>query len=477
MEAKYLHSNKELKKRSHILKFDKEYDFSLNGVKTKFNENPDCTAIFIAIVGSTSYGMDLEGSDLDMKGVYIQNLDSILSDVKLGQANTHLYKPQLGGAEKGNKEKKKEDITLYELGRYFELIQTNNPNILELLNTPEDCIVYEHPLWKDIKAILSEDKVLTKKCYFTFHNYAIQQIKKAKGLNKKINKPISKERKSPLDFTYAIVGYKSLPLKKWLELKGYDQKFCGLVNIDKARDTYALFYDKSAHSIFMEKNNVIKGLKKLWKRLFNKPMGFGYKGILNNAKDDFVIYNSDKTTETVPNYSSSIRTSSIPKGEKEVVIISYDKDAYSTYTKAYNEFWGNNGWIHLRNEERYNDNTKSGQDYDGKNMSHCLRLLFMAEEIALGKGIQTMRNSDHRELLIDIKKGKLEYEEIMDKANKIIYGYNPDNAPQNYDDIQDEMNAHTSLEELYKDSNLPEEVDLEYIQKSLLKIRKEFYGI
>ena len=84
---------------------------------------------------------------------------------------------------------------------------------------------------------------MTKKSYYTFYNYAIQQIKKAKGLNKKINKPISKDRKSPLDFCSAIVGHKSMPLKKWLDIKGYDQKFCGLVNIDKARDSYALFYD------------------------------------------------------------------------------------------------------------------------------------------------------------------------------------------------------------------------------------------
>jgi phosphatidylethanolamine-binding protein (PEBP) family uncharacterized protein len=99
-------------------------------------------------------------------------------------------------------------------------------------------------------------------------------------------------------------------------------------------------------------------------------MGFGYKGILNNAKDDFIIYNADKSTENVPNFSNEVRTSSVPKNEKPEVLISYDKDAYSTYMKDYNAYWGKNGWIHLRNEERYNDNTKSGQDYDGKNMSH-----------------------------------------------------------------------------------------------------------
>ena len=461
LEDKYLKSELPLKERSHITDFDNEYAFSLNGVKNKFKENPDCTPIFIAIVGSTSYGMDLEKSDLDMKGVYIQDLESILSEVKIGQDNTHLYKPQLGGAEKGDKEKKKEDITLYELGRYFELIQTNNPNILELLNTPEDCIVYEHPLWKELKEILSQDKILTKKCFFTFHNYAIQQIKKAKGLNKKINKPISKERKSPIDFAYAIVGHKTISLRAWLSLKNYEQKFCGLVNVEKSKNTYALFYDKSAHSIFTGTSLFKRNLRKKIKAFFNKPMGFGYKGILNNAKDDFIIYNADKSTENVPNFSNEVRTSSVPKGEKPEVLISYDKDAYSTYSKDYNAYWGKNGWIHLRNEERYSDNTKSGQDYDGKNMSHCLRLLFMALEIASGEGVMTMRNEEHRKLLISIKKGEMSYDEIMEMANRIIEG----------------VYAEDSLENRFKNSDLPEEVSLKYIQDSLMKVRKEFYGI
>ena len=38
---------------------------------------------------------------------------------------------------------------------------------------------------------------------------------------------------------------------------------------------------------------MMKGLKKMFISLLNRPMGFGYKGILNNAKDDFIIYNHE----------------------------------------------------------------------------------------------------------------------------------------------------------------------------------------
>ena len=112
MENKYFNSNKELKERSHIIEFDKEYDHSLNGVKRMFNENPDCTPIFIAIVGSASYGMDLEKSDLDVKGIYIQDLETIIGELRIGDSTPYNYKQQLGGKKKGDKEKKKEDYKL-----------------------------------------------------------------------------------------------------------------------------------------------------------------------------------------------------------------------------------------------------------------------------------------------------------------------------------------------------------------------------
>lgn len=37
------------------------------------------------------------------------------------------------------------DMVFYEFGRFMELLSLNNPNILELLNTPETVIIYKHP--------------------------------------------------------------------------------------------------------------------------------------------------------------------------------------------------------------------------------------------------------------------------------------------------------------------------------------------
>ena len=56
------------------------------------------------------------------------------------------------------------DEVFYELKRFFELLAKNNPNILELLNTPEDKIIFKHPLFDQLDASL----FLSKKCKHSF---------------------------------------------------------------------------------------------------------------------------------------------------------------------------------------------------------------------------------------------------------------------------------------------------------------------
>ena len=39
------------------------------------------------------------------------------------------------------------DVVYFELRKLMELITKNNLNIIELLNTPSDCILYKHPIY------------------------------------------------------------------------------------------------------------------------------------------------------------------------------------------------------------------------------------------------------------------------------------------------------------------------------------------
>jgi len=310
-----------LKKGSKIKDFDSEYSMFKSKINKMLSDNPDCTPILIIITGSSSYKLDLEESDLDGKGVYIQDLDSILSELKIGQANSLKYKPQIGESSENGK-KAKEDIVLYELGRYLELLQDNNPNILEIFSSPDDCIVYKHPIWDELVNTLKNSDVLTKKCYHTFHSYASQQIKKASGLNKKINNPIDKERKTPIDFSYVIFDDDStMNLRSYLEKNKLDQRMCGLTKTSHAKDLYSLYYDiQSAKSFSKHEDIKIREEHRVSKKLSGETMGFGYKGIIKENEENTEI-------------SNEIRVSSVPTSEKRMCIMSYNKDGYMTYCK------------------------------------------------------------------------------------------------------------------------------------------------
>lgn len=303
--------------------------------------------ILECLSGSKAYGLDTPTSDTDIKGVFIlPKKDYYGLD----------YIPQISNSTN--------DIVYYEFGRFMELLSVNNPNILELLNTPKDSIFIKHPIFDEIDSSL----ILSKLCKNTFGKFAISQIKKAKGLKKKIVNPIDKERKSVLSFCFVHHNQGSIPLIKFLEKNNLKQENCGLINIAHMKNVFALFHGEN----------------------------IGYKGIIKD------------------NNSNDISLSSIPKEEKEIALLYFNKDGYSTYCKEYKEYWD---WVENRNEERYQNTKSHGKNYDSKNMMHTFRLLEMAIEIAIEKRINVKRTN--RNYLLDIKAGKFEYDDLVNKANQL----------------------------------------------------------
>ena len=84
-------------------------------------KSPGSIPVYLVIRGSHAYGTNIETSDVDYSGVFVQSQDSIY-----GMS----YKEQINDDNN--------DIVIYEIRRFLELLEKNNPTILELLNTPED---------------------------------------------------------------------------------------------------------------------------------------------------------------------------------------------------------------------------------------------------------------------------------------------------------------------------------------------------
>ncbi len=309
--------------------------------------------------------MDTPESDTDIKGVFI------LPQEELYGLN---YTPQVNNETN--------DIVYYELGRFIELLAVNNPNIMELLATPERSILYKHPIMDKIKA----DDFLSKLCKDTFGKYAMSQIKKAKGLKKKILNPIDKERRSVLDFCYVNYSNGSISLLKFLTLNSWKQEHCGLVNIAHMQDLYGLYYNEEKQ----------------------------YAGVLKKSD------------------ANQVALSSIDNGQNQEALLYFNKDGYSFYCKSYKEYWE---WVEKRNDIRYENTLEHGKNYDAKNMLHTFRLLEMCKEIGQD-GVVNVFRADRAHLL-KIKSGFYQYAELLklaeEKQVEIDKAYFGSNLPESVD--------------------------------------------
>ena len=337
--------------------------------------------IFEAVTGSKAYGLDTAKSDTDIRGVFVLPKELFYSLE---------YVPQVSNESN--------DIVYYELKRFMELLSKNNPNIIELINVPESCILFRHELMSKIKPEL----FLSKLCEQTFANYAYTQIKKAYGLEKKILNPVDEQRKSVLDFCFVYEQSNAVPLMKYLKLRKIQHEKTGLSVIPHLRDCYNMFYSESIQ----------------------------YGGIMRKEE------------------SNDVCLSSIPKGEKPIAMLYFNKDGYSLYCKKYKEYWE---WVEKRNDERYNTTMSHGKNYDSKNMMHVFRLLLMAKEIATEGKVNVSRKD--RVFLLDVKQGTYEYDDLLTRAELL----------------------RNELPELFQKSNLPVEPDTDSINRLLVNMREDYY--
>ena len=84
---------------------------------------------------------------------------------------------------------------------------------------------------------------------------------------------------------------------------------------------------------------------------------------------------------------------------------------------------------------------------------HSKRLMDMAREIALGKGINVRR--ENAQELIDIRRGKVDLQTLIDQVEAEI----------------------SEIDHLFKISGLPDSVDEKFVDELLIKIRKNIYNI
>lgn len=349
------------------------------------------------ISGSHLYGLNLPTSDIDVRGIFNLPIAEYILPDHPKQLNDDMN-----------------DEVHYEISRFLTLAGSANPNILEIMFAPNEFIKVKSD--KIDVLLRNKHQFLTKACRDSLGGYAITQIRKARGMNKKIVSPYT-ERKTPIDFCYFLQrDYGTIGFKQLLDLCNMDESDIGLSKINNFYDSYVVYSKKLAlRRCFMEKDKqeIIDWI----------PLG------VNDGSE------------------SDIKLTSIPLNVAAygvLGIMHFNRSGFGVHCKEYLSY---TEWVKHRNPVRYENNVAHGKGYDSKNMMHCFRLLNMGIELAETGELNVHRKD--REYLLEIREGKMDYDDLITKAEEKV--------------IQ--------MDEAFKKCGLPESVPQKLIKEILSEIK------
>lgn len=292
-----------------------------------------------------------------------------------------------------------EDTKFYELGKFMKLLVDQNPNIVETLWVDPTSIVESTTAYDYLRS--QREKLLSSKTAFTFSGYAVSQLKRIKGHNKWINNPQTEAQPRQVDHLSLVVNFTD---HKLLKMDG---------------DTFV--------------NNFHKGYMLV-------PYGGEIYG----------LYKTDMQYETFDHLFTLNTNSDVERRELGVpeFILKFNKEEYKRCKEVWHNYWT---WKKERNVSRSELEEQFG--YDTKHAMHLVRLLRMGKEI-LTDGVVNVLRPDASELL-DIRNGKLTYEEIVEYAEQM------DNEIRN---------VH------YKNAVIPSRVDVKVATEILFETQRIVWG-
>lgn len=396
-------------------------------IETFDNVRKEGRLLYEYIRGSHLYNLNVDGSDVDSGGLYICDSSFIY------EQGVTPYQFEIAD--------NKHDTTWYELGKFMGMLVKSNPTVFESLFVPSNKILTDrNPILDELFA--NKNEFITKDCFKPFVGYAIEQIKKARGLNKKFVCPMV-ERKTPLDFTYTFHKQGSVPILDFLSRHYMKIEYCGLNRIPHMNDMYGLFYDWGRHYNDCQDKNERYLIANSWMKLcadrFQK---------YEHIKNEPIMHYRGLTSEEI-SHTTQLRLSSIDnKNDIPICHISFNSNGFQEHCRKYKEY---KEWEKNRNPQRYESNLN--KTYDSKNMMHCMRLIHMGREIAEGQGVNLERTWD-REMLLNIRNHKYEYDELIEMVD----------------------NEKAAMDKAIAESTLKEHIDIELAKHILSNARKQFYG-
>lgn len=307
--------------------------------------------------GSRAYGTAHASSDEDLRGLFVVPARSYLA----------LQSPPVQLADARG------DTVYYSLRRALELLAQGNPNLLELLYTPEDCIRVDSPVFRTLReqraAFISQAVVRSNV------GYALGQIRKARGQHKWINQPQPEQAPQREDFCWVIpraalaeddpLQLRPIPLKD----SGLDLRQLHAANLPHAREGWRL-YDYGAQAL----------------------------GVFSGGR---IAHRSIPLEDEQPRFAG---------------LLFFHQQAFEQACTEHQNYWT---WRRERNEDRWRQQESGELDYDAKNLMHTVRLLYSGLNI-LEYGEPIVRfTGDALKRLLDIRAGRWSYAQILEHAEAL----------------------------------------------------------
>ena len=122
--------------------------------------------IMLGLGGSYAYGTNNENSDIDLRGIALNNARDILSDNKFEQIVNNVL-----------------DVTVYSFDKIIKLLCNCNPNVIEMLGLREQ----DYLILTDVGRYLLDNKslFLSQRAVNSFGGYANAQLRRLENKSKR----------------------------------------------------------------------------------------------------------------------------------------------------------------------------------------------------------------------------------------------------------------------------------------------------
>ncbi len=140
--------------------------------------------MYLSLMGSHAYGCATEDSDVDVYGFCVPPKHIVFPHLsgeipgfgrqlkRFDQFQGEHLKDPSARAGKGEEY----DVAVYGIVRYFQLVMDGNPNMVDSLFTPANCVIHSTAMSEMVRE--RRRIFLSKKCWHTFKGYSYAQLHK-----------------------------------------------------------------------------------------------------------------------------------------------------------------------------------------------------------------------------------------------------------------------------------------------------------